>query len=662
MATITVNPANQVRAYQFTAPDSYDEKTRTFSAIIATENSVLMKDRDGKLFNEILSCDPKHCKVERIRSGAALLDGHMRYGGTTSLIGGVRNPEFSVIDGKKVITGDFKLSRRANVEDIVKDLQDGILNSVSPGYTVFAYQDMSRKGDRYPTYMAVDWVINEVSMEPIQADIDSRVRSKLNETEIEIQIMEPEVEGVPNPTPGTPPQPAPQPTPATEPAPAPAPAPASEPVEGQRALQIMQLTTAANQPMSFAVEQVAAGSSVEHVRSLLFEKLVSNQPKPGGQNPAASQPRVGKEAIEHTRNFMEIGMCRKLGVVSDADLTAEELRGSEQYRDHSAMDMARSWMLDAGLVDVAYLPINELSKRSLISNNSADFPVMLEGIARRVLKKEQKIQQDQWRKFAAVGSVSDFRPWTRLASGSIGNLDRVNENGEFKNKKLPDGAKETVQIETYGNTINVTRKMLINDDLGAFTSLLRKLTRASNRSIEQAVWDVLQMNSGLGPNMFDGNTLIHASHNNVGSTLAFGILGLADARTKMALQKDLSGNDYLDLRPHTLIVPTNLYDSAILLNTSAYADEANKFQKPNIYRGFFEQIVTSPRLTSTTAYWILADPDIEPVLEVNFLNGKQTPYLEERQEFDVDGTRWKIRHDWGVDAVGSQGVIRNPGA
>jgi hypothetical protein len=74
----------------------------------------------------------------------------------------------------------------------------------------------------------------------------------------------------------------------------------------------------------------------------------------------------------------------------------------------------------------------------------------------------------------------------------------------------------------------------------------------------------------------------------------------------------------------------------------------------------FSDIVGTPRLTGTTRY-LFASPSEEPVLEVVFLDGNQSPYMESQMGWRVDGTEWKIRLDFGVGAVGYRGVVRNAG-
>ncbi len=52
---------------------------------------------------------------------------------------------------------------------------------------------------------------------------------------------------------------------------------------------------------------------------------------------------------------------------------------------------------------------------------------------------------------------------------------------------------------------------------------------------------------------------------------------------------------------------------------------------------------------------------LEPVIEVAFLNGVQTPVLEQETNFRTDGLSWKVVHKYGVGAVGWRGAAFNPG-
>jgi hypothetical protein len=105
---------------------------------------------------------------------------------------------------------------------------------------------------------------------------------------------------------------------------------------------------------------------------------------------------------------------------------------------------------------------------------------------------------------SATGTVSDFRAHNRYRMGSFGALDALNENGEFKNKAISDAEKATITAATKGNIINVSRQMIVNDDMGAFFALPAMLGRAAALSVEVDVYALLAQNAGLGPTLSDG--------------------------------------------------------------------------------------------------------------------------------------------------------------
>lgn len=670
MATVKVQNT-RARVEAFAPPESFSSANRTFQAVIATETPVLTRLPGGEgLYYEILSCKPEHVNLTRVRNVAAVLDDHNKYG-IFSQLGGVTDPVIS--NGQ--ITATVKLSRSKKLDDLVQDIEDGIIRNVSSGYTVYMYQDISKPEDKIRTLLAVNWSINELSLTPVQADLNSRMRSQDTDnelTEVEIENMATtaaDPQATPPVAPETPPTPAPTPAPAPQPAPAPTPA-ATEPesaTERTRTLAILDVAAVAGAalPANFAADHIAKGTPVDQVRGLVIEALKTKSPLEQQRSQQSAAPAITADVIEKQRHLIEVGIARKFAIqnVPGEKYSNEELVGSERYRNMSLIDMARNYIADStGDDNIFRVNAMEAGKRALISQSGADFGVILEGVARRVLLAEYSIIADTWRRIAVTGSVTDFREWGRVRGGTIGNLDKVNENGEFKNKPIPDGSLEKVKVETYGNIVNVTRQMLVNDDLGYFTRILTMMARSSARSIEQALYNLINLNSGLGPVMSDGNTLIHATHGNVGPSGAFDASKIAGARDVMKAQKDMSNNDWLDLRPVVALVPTALADSVIALNINEYTNESNKFQQRNLYKGLFRDIIDSPRLTSQTGIYIFADKDQEPVFEVSFLNGNETPFIDERDEFDVDGTRFKIRHDWGVSAVGWKGVVRNAGA
>lgn len=677
--------------------ETVNSEKREVEVVFATSNPVRVYSwEDGRL-DEVLSFDDGHVRWDRINGGAPVLDNHQRYGSIEDVQIGV------VVRAWKDEQGKGRALLRFDDEGkslrIWNKVQKGQFRNISVGYNVYTYQKTERDG-QVPEYRAIDWEPYEISFVPVPADAGAGVRSEQNTATNEVTIISnhkalpmtieqlraevARLRGITAPTEADtarlreletllaekeraaqPPAPAPAPAPT----PAPAPAPSGGETDAQRAIRlerqrstdIRTAVRAAKLGEDFADQLIDQGVSVEKARELIINKWAEADAARGiqGRNPSVA---VQADETDKFRSAAIDGLALRSAQVERKSFTAEQVSAASQFRGMSLLDIAKECLEKAG-VNTRGLSKMEIAGRA-ITSSSSDFPVILEGTNRRILLANYTAIQDVWRQFCAVGEVGDFREYKRLRMGSFSRLDKLPENAEYKNKKIPDAEFEKIAAETFGNTINVSRQMIVNDDLNAFSRLAAMLGRAAARSIEIDVFALLGLNSGLGPVMEDGKTLFHADHGNLIASggAAPSVTQFENMRILMATQKDPSGNDYLDIRPSIGLFPIGLGGQARVTNNSQYdPDAANKLQRPNIVNGLLGNIVDTPRF-SGTPYYFFANPSEEPVIEVVFLDGVQTPYLESQEEFSVDGMKWKIRLDYGVGAIGWRGAVRNPGA
>jgi len=329
-------------------------------------------------------------------------------------------------------------------------------------------------------------------------------------------------------------------------------------------------------------------------------------------------------------------------------------------RGASLMDIARASVERAGQRTTG------MDRRDIVATaftqSTSDFPVLLTDAIHRVLLSAYSLQALTWQRFCKRGQVADFRPHLRFRTGSLGNLLPKNELGEYKNVAIPDGEKTSIAAQTKGFIINISREIIINDDLGAITDQAAAMGRAAARTVEADVYAMLLSNSGMGPLMNDGKPLFHNDHKNIAPAAAPSSDAFDALRVLMAHQMDISGNDHLDLRPAVWLGPIGLESKARLINQAQYEPSTGKNAlTPNISLGLFRDIVGTPRL-SGTRYYVFADPNEAPALEVAFLDGVDTPYLERQDAFDTDGVRWKVRLDYGVAGNDWRGAVTNAGA
>jgi hypothetical protein len=287
-------------------------------------------------------------------------------------------------------------------------------------------------------------------------------------------------------------------------------------------------------------------------------------------------------------------------------------------------------------------------RSAAIGHNSGDFPGLLIDAFNKVLLVGYDETPETWRSWCRVGSTNDFKVFHRAALGAAANLLPVPESGEYQYGSMSD-VREQGQLVTSGRLFSVSRQAIINDDLGAMLEVPQKMGRAAARRVGDQAYTVLTANAAL---LQDNVTLFNATHTNVGSANPPSVTTLDAARVAMARQTSPgNASAVLNIRPRYLIVPVTLETTARILATSEYdpagtTSATSRRDSPNPFRGTLE-VVADPRLdvASTSAYYLAADPATADTVEVVFLNGIETPYLEEHMPFSQDWVAFKVRLD-----------------
>lgn len=292
-------------------------------------------------------------------------------------------------------------------------------------------------------------------------------------------------------------------------------------------------------------------------------------------------------------------------------------------------------------------------------HTTSDFVNILANVANKsMLRGYTEVDEtfDQW---TASGVLTDFKPGSRIDAGLFPALAKVEEGAEYTYATMSDRA-ETIQLATYGKMFAISRQAIINDDVGAFSRVPQKMGRAAKRTVGNLVYAILTSN----PNMSDGIPLFHADHKNLLDAAAITAASISAARAAMAKQKDVDGHAAggLNIRPRFLLVPVELEDTAAVLMASEF-DPSKTQRVPNSARNA-ATVISEARLSaaSATAWYMAADPNSADTIEVAYLNGVDTPTLEQREGWGIDGVEFKVRLDAGVKALDSRGLTKNPGA
>jgi len=436
-------------------------------------------------------------------------------------------------------------------------------------------------------------------------------------------------------------------------------------VEHARITGIQEATRIAGLPAEFGAQLVQERKPLDEARAAILAEMARIQ-----------TPEVNRHidvGTDERDKFLRGAVNWLLHKGGSVDLVARAAKSKAadydpgEFRGMTLVDLGKMTLERAGR------KVRGLSKMDAIAQaftlraatqSTSDFAVLLENVMHKVLQAAYAVTPDSWRAWCNQSTVSDFRAHNRYRMGSIGALDALTQNGEYKHKAISDAEKGSITASTKGNIIAVTRQAIVNDDLSAFTRLLTMLGRAAALSVEADAYALLQQNAGLGPTMSDNKPVFDAAHNNLGAGSALSAAGLDADAAVMAAQTDPSGNEILDLQPAVLLVPRGLRGQSQVINDSQYDPDtvANKAQmKPNVVRGLFRDVIGSPRLTDLTRRYLFADPSLSPVFEVAFLEGQTEPVLETKDGWDTDGAEMRVRHDYGVAAVDFRGAVTNAG-
>lgn len=442
--------------------------------------------------------------------------------------------------------------------------------------------------------------------------------------------------------------------------------------ERERAAAIRLAVRAAKLGDDLAEKMINDGTEVNAARETVIKAMHERSESVQTETRGASDVSVGETSSEKFVRGAAAWLLEKTGVaetVRAAEKTGKvkALAGTEfdggEFRGLSLLDLARE-SLERGGVKTRGMARDKVVAlaftRATGFATTSDFAVLLETTMNKSLLGAYALQEDTWSRFCGTKEVSDFRAANFYRTGSLSVLDSKNEGGEFKRKSIPDGQKTAITVATKGNIIGISRELVINDDMGALANLMSQMGRAAKLSIETDVYAALAANSGLGPT-FGAQAFFHAANANISTGAAITVAAIDGDRQQMAQQKDISGNEYLNLRPSVLLVPLSLGATARVLNQAQYEPTASQFQKPNVVAGLFREVVDTPRLSGTRRY-LFADPSIAPAFVVAFLEGQgQAPQLASQDGWNVDGTEMKISFDFKVNAFDPKAAITNAG-
>lgn len=613
-----------------TTIDHVDPDSRTVELSFSSETPY------GRWFGDEILCHDEECiNLERFNNGlGTVLFNHDR----DAVVGHIEKVWLEDNRGKALVRFDTD----EQSETIFQKVQSGTLQGVSVGYAINRYEvledeDTKSTNGRFngPAYVVTDWEPLEISIVSVPADPTVGVGRSAEEIHTSIDTQEDntrmdqeknlEVQEVKS---------APVETGLTQ-------ADLQKAMEQERKRTSEITAMFRDFDVEGADEAIVLGKSVEEAREMVMDQLRA-------RNKGVSVT-MGEAESDKFRAAAQDAVLMAAGIpVADAAPGAQELRG------YSMVEMARESLRRESGSTVNFGDNMELARAAI--NSTSTFPAIMSNLANKSVMVGFNEAETTYQIWAGKGSNRDFKEAARVALSEAGTLELVPEGGQFKQDSFGEASART-KVATYGKLFSLTRQAIINDDLGLFSKIATKYGSAAKRLVNKMVYAQLTGNVKMQDNV----ALFDTKHGNVAGTgEALSVKAIAKAITAMRRQKGITGEATLNITPKYLVVPPELEMTAYqIVNSTAAVDGVNS-GVANPYKGRFI-VVADAELTDPDAWYLVADATQHDTIEVTYLNGVETPRLETRQGFDVDGIEYKVAFDCGVSALDFRGLYKNAG-
>ena len=411
----------------------------------------------------------------------------------------------------------------------------------------------------------------------------------------------------------------------------------AEKVEAVRKAEILTIATQYNASEEIRAKFEKEGTSQEFMKAILDER-------------ASTQETFHASAKDDSTRE---NMMRAIGdaIAMKAGVNVEKPHeDANMFRGASMTDMAKQ------VCGIRSYDRNEIASRAMVT---ADFPMLLVQAGNRVLEQGYALQTSSFEKWVRQVDVQDFKINTDITLGTAGRLSKLNEAGEIKEKQLSEAGEEW-KIESFANEFVLTRQMLVNDDLGAFNSLLSDFGQMAKRTANGLVYDLLQGKGDYANyKMKDGLKIFASGHNNLDSSGAvIDEASMTAARAVMMRQTAKSTKDALNILPEFLIVAPEQEITARKLIASASSLESNKNE--GVINPFANsmQVVVDSELTAGA--WYLAGG--MRTIKAGYLAGTGRKPIVRLDQTSLTKTVFQGVFDFGVVAEDFRSLYKNVGA
>ena len=282
--------------------------------------------------------------------------------------------------------------------------------------------------------------------------------------------------------------------------------------------------------------------------------------------------------------------------------------------------------------------------------STRDIANVLSNVANKFIAEGYGNVEQSWRRVSAVRPVVDFKANTGVRLVMANLLQSLAGDGEIQHGSLSDETR-SIQAGTKALMIGVTRKDIINDDLGVLSDIPRKLGFAAARTFNTDFWAAFEAAVA---------TAFTADHANT-TTGVLTSATLAAAETLFDALSDADGNPLGTEASMLLTGSTASGPARDLFISQNKIGGTSKTTAGNRYAGMFDPVKS--RYLSAAPWLLVANPMGIPLMESAFLNGRQEPFVETADaEFEYLGIKMRCYYDYGVAFAEWRAAVYSTGA
>ncbi|MGR3366064.1 MAG: prohead protease/major capsid protein fusion protein [Sagittula sp.] len=571
-----------------TRPNSYDPETRTVSAVIATPSPVTRRDARGP-FLEVLTADTLDLSGA---DGLPVLDSH-RTASVRDQLGRVRS---IAVEGDAVVAV-LEITSAEDAAPVVQRIADGTVSGVSIGYRVSGWTERNTPEGRVKS--PTGWRLTEVTLTSNPADPSARLRQKEEPMPETIETLSPQE------------------------------------AEAQRRSDIRGLVRAAGLGPELADQLIDDEADMTAAKAAVFDAQQTRRSAPvvrvhgSNEDPATIRTRQA-EALAYRMGGLE-----------------ELPEASRTYADVSLIDMAREAVERMG-TSTRGMSRDEVLHRAA-AHGTSDFALTVMDATGKTAMASYRAAESPLKALCRKQTLRDFKTSTAIRLGEMGELEEMAENGEFTaTSRAEEG--ESINLKTFGRRIDLTRNLIINDDLNLLSDTVRAFGEAAAQT-EAAI--MVAMLTG-NPDMRDGTPVFDASRGNIGDTVGLPSKAtLTENREAMRLRTGTDGKTIIDAPPRYLLVPADLETEA---EEILAATQPGTTADVNPFAGKLKLLV-EPRLPSGTWY-LFADPARLACLRYAYLSGAEGVQVQRRESWDTLGLSFRGFLDFGAGWLDWRGAQR----